>query len=65
MQEALKLVKEKKKKKRKKEQLGRGSVFINLFIAGVPVRRAGLCLCQQDAPPDCHASACPNFALGF
>lgn len=61
----IKISEGKKKKKRKKEQLGRGSVFINLFIAGVPVRRAGLCLCQQDAPPDCHASACPNFALGF
>lgn len=46
MQEALKISKKKKrwekkrKKKRKKELLGRGSVFINLFIAGMLARRA-------------------------
>lgn len=32
--------KEGRKKKRKKELLGRGSVFINLFIAGMLARRA-------------------------
>lgn len=51
--------------KKDKEQLGRGSVFINLFIDGVLGRRAGLCLCQQDSPAYCCASACPNFALAF
>lgn len=72
LQEALKISKKKKEGKKKKKEKKEGAAW-QRFCIYKPIyswyacqeSRAGLCRCQQDAPADCCAIACPNFALRF